>query len=105
MGQCEALCRIIRAETRLAIPARKRTADDEDFAEGLREPFSPPPVFDEMADERWHRTMLFDMYRVVFGEYSLIRRQTSGASCITASHSLLMRPLGSTRRKFAGHME
>ena len=48
------------------------------FAEGLRAQYpSSAKVFDEMADEEVrHRTMLFDLYRLKFGDYlPLIRRQ------------------------------
>jgi rubrerythrin len=88
--------------------------EDEDsriyrgFAEGLREAFpASAKVFDEMADEEVrHRSMLFDLYRVKFGEYLPLIRRQDVKGFITKRPLWLMRPLPLDEvRKFAENME
>jgi rubrerythrin len=78
------------------------------FAEGLREPFpASAQVFDEMADEEVrHRTMLFDLYRLKFGEYLPLIRRQDVRGFIKHKPLWLMRPLGLDEvRRYAETME
>ncbi len=78
------------------------------FSEGLRIQFpASAKVFDEMAEEEvTHRTRLFDLYRVKFGEYLPLIRRQDVKGFIQKKALWLMRPLGlDDVRKYAEDME
>jgi rubrerythrin len=78
------------------------------FAEGLREKYAASAkVFDEMAEEEvQHRTMLFDLYRLKFGDYLPLIRRHDVKGFIQKKPLWLMQPLNLDEvRKFAENME
>ncbi len=79
-----------------------------DFAEGLREQFpASAAILSGMADEEiHHRSMLFELYRVRFGEYLPLIRRQDVKGFIKRKPLWLARPLGIAEvRKYAASME
>jgi len=78
------------------------------FADGLREQYpSSARMFEEMAQEEVkHRGMLFDLYRVKFGEYLPLIRRQDVKGFVRHRPLWLVRPLGLDEvRKYAAEME
>ena len=78
------------------------------FADGLREQYpSSAQMFEEMAQEEVkHRGMLFDLYRVKFGEYLPLIRRQDVKGFVRHRPLWLVRPLGLHEvRKYAAEME
>jgi len=78
------------------------------FAEGLRKDYAASArMFDEMADEEVrHRTMLFDLYRVKFGEFLPLIRRQDVKGFVRHRPIWLVQPLGLDEvRKYAANME
>ena len=78
------------------------------FADGLREQYpSSAQMFEEMAQEEVkHRGMLFDLYRLKFGEYMPLIRRQDVKGFVRHRPLWLVRPLGLDEvRKYAAEME
>src|SRR5712675_2899862 len=78
------------------------------FADGLREQYpSSAQMFEEMAQEEVkHRGMLFDLYRLKFGEYMPLIRRQDVKGFVRHRPLWLVRPLGLAEvRKYAEAME
>ena len=78
------------------------------FADGLRAQYpSSAKMFEAMAQEEVkHRGMLFDLYRVKFGEYLPLIRRQDVKGFVRHRPLWLVRPLGLHEvRKYAAEME